>query len=128
MKHTIQFIPKKTLIKKMSPNKWYRIDSHDLEETSMGNMDEFSILNLKQPKQEWKKYMGDNCPCSDFKIDGIKVYTHCWRTGCCDYSGVHLKGAKAKTDQMIKLGKEIKEYITEGYSTEVRLTVNDNEI
>ena len=76
-------------------------------------------------KKDWRDFMGDSCPCSDFKIDGIKVNTHCWRTGCCDYSGVHLIGAKSKEAEMIKLGKEIKEYMEEGYLTEVRLTINN---
>lgn len=65
-----------------------------------------------------------SCACSKFTFDGCQFKTHCWRTGCCEYSGIHYFPDNQKAR---KYAEKIAEYICEAYMTEVNISKGINE-
>lgn len=69
----------------------------------------------------------EGCACGDVEEDGIKITTHCHRTGrCCEYAGVHIvEYPKGKLGFARSKAKALAKWIGESYCCGVEVKVGD---
>jgi hypothetical protein len=75
----------------------------------MGNKNPLETIKQVGIYKLWDNTDGA-CPCGSFKIAGIQVKIHCWRSGggCgCPYSGVHIRQHWDCNYNLTEIGQEI---------------------
>jgi hypothetical protein len=68
-----------------------------------------------------------SCPCGHAEVFGVKIETHCWRSGCESkhpYSCVHVEACgdlMLKKSELNQIARIFAKYIKESYMTEVAI-------